>query len=137
LNARDIEGVTKLLLDNTTLDVYGIGSERGKGMTHYRVTFENAKGLPGRAEARCFDGEWLILVWAGPRSKEVLINVERVEEEQGHIAHIRSYYFCPEVIAEIAAEIGANAWSSPHGQNQPPETQARIAASAILPWVTR
>jgi RNA polymerase sigma-70 factor (ECF subfamily) len=137
LNARDIEGVTKLLLDNTTLDVYGVGSERGKGMTHYRVTFENAKGLPGRAEARCIHGEWLILVWAGPPSKEVLINVERVEEEQGHIAQIRSYYFCPEVIAEIAAEIGANAWSSPDGQNQPPETQARIAASAHLPWVTR
>ena len=36
LNARDIERVTKLLLDNTTLDVYGIGSERGTGMTHYR-----------------------------------------------------------------------------------------------------
>ena len=137
LNARDIEGVTKLLLDNTTLDIYGIGSERGKGMTHYRVTFENAKGLPGRAEARCIGDEWLILAWAGPSDKEVLINVERVEEEQGHIAHIRSYYFCPEVIAEIAAEIGAKAWSSPHGQNQPPETQARISASAILPWVTR
>lgn len=137
LNARDIEGVTKMLLDNTTLDVYGVGSERGKGMIHYRVSFENAKGLPGRAEARCFGGEWLILVWAGPPCTEVLTNVERVEEEQGHIAHIRSYYFCPEVIAEIAAEIGANAWSSPHGQNQPPETQARIAASAILPWVTR
>ena len=137
LNARDIEGVTKLLLDTTILEVYGIGSERGKNMTHYRVTFENAKGLPGRAEAKCFGGEWLILVWAGPPSKEVLINVERVEEEQGQIAQIRSYYFCPEVIIEIAAEIGAKAWSSPHGQNQPPETQARIAASALLPWVTR
>lgn len=137
LNTRDVEAVTKLLLDNTTLDVYGIGSERGKRMNHYRVTFENARGLPGRAEARCFAGEWLILVWAGQPSSEVLINVERVEEEQEHIAHIGSYYFCPEVIAEIAAEIGVTAWSSPHGQNQPPETQASIAASAILPWVTR
>ena len=136
LNARDIEGVTNLLLDNTTLDVYGIGSERGTGMIHYRVTFENAKGAPGRAEVVCYRGEWIILVWAGPTSKEVLINVERVEEEEGRIGHIRSYYFCPEVIAEIANDIGAKAWASPHGQNQPLETQSRIVASAILPWVS-
>ncbi|HKN01067.1 MAG TPA: RNA polymerase sigma factor [Candidatus Binataceae bacterium] len=136
LNARDIEGVTNLLLENTTLDVYGIGSERGTGMSHYRVTFENAKGAPGRAEGVCYCGEWLILVWAGPAPKEVLINVERVEEEEGHIAHIRSYYFCPEIIAEIASEIGARAWVSPHGQNQPADTQSRIVASAILPWAS-
>jgi RNA polymerase sigma-70 factor, ECF subfamily len=137
LNARDPDGVTKLLLDNTTLDVCGIGGERGKEMIHYRVSFENAKGAPGRAEALCLRGEWLVLVWAGPPSNEVLINVERVEEEEGHIAHIRSYYFCPEVIAEIAQEIGARSWASPHGQNQPPETQSRIVASAILPWASR
>ena len=136
LNARDVEAVTNLLLENATLDVYGVGSERGKKMNHYRVSFENAKGAPGRAEARCVGGEWLVLVWAGPPSNEVLINVERVEEEDGHIAHIRSYYFCPEVIAEVADEIGAKAWASPHGQNQPLETQSRIVASAILPWTS-
>jgi RNA polymerase sigma-70 factor (ECF subfamily) len=136
LNGRDLEGVTNLLLENTTLDVCGIGSERGTKMIHYRVSFENAKGAPGRVEGVCYRGEWLILVWAGLPSSEVLINVERVEEEKGHIAHIRSYYFCPEVIAEIASEIGAKAWASPHGQNQPPETQSRIVASAILPWAS-
>jgi RNA polymerase sigma-70 factor (ECF subfamily) len=134
LNARDLEGVTKLLLENTTLDVYGIGSERGTRMNHYRVTFENAKGAPGRAESLYYRGEWLVLVWAGPPSNEVLINVERVEEDDGHLAHIRSYYFCPEIIAEIAGEIGAKSWASPHGQNQPAETQPSIVASAILPW---
>src|SRR5262249_29628539 len=102
LNARDVEAVTNLLLDNTTLDVGCIGGERGKRMNHHRVSFENAKGTPGRAEAVSFEGEWLLVVWAGAAANEVLINVERLEEEEGHIAHIRSYYFCPEVIAEIA-----------------------------------
>jgi RNA polymerase sigma-70 factor (ECF subfamily) len=37
LNARDVEAVTDLLLDNTTLEVCGIGSERGTRMNHYRV----------------------------------------------------------------------------------------------------
>jgi RNA polymerase sigma-70 factor, ECF subfamily len=134
LNARDVEAVTNLLLDNTALDVYGIGSERGKRMNHYRVSFENAKGAPGRAQAVCFEGEWLLVGWAGAASNEALINVERIEEEDRHIAHIRSYYFCPEVIAEIATAIGAKAWGSPHGQNQPPHTQSELAASAILPW---
>jgi RNA polymerase sigma-70 factor, ECF subfamily len=134
LNARDVAAVTDLLLDSTTLDVCGVGSERRKAMNHYRVSFENAKGAPGRAEAVSFEGEWLLVVWGGVVSNEVLINVERLEEEAGHIAHIRSYYFCPEVIAEIAGEIGAQAWASPHGQNQPPHTQSQIAASAILPW---
>ena len=112
LNARDVEAVTELLLDNTTLDVCGIGSERGKRMNHYRVSFENAKAAPGRAEAVSFEGEWLLVVWAGAPSDEALVNVERLEEEDGHIAYIRSYYFCPEVIAEIAGEIGAKAWAS-------------------------
>ena len=134
LNARDVEAVTDLLLDNTTLEVCGIGSERGKRMNHYRVSFENAKAAPGRAEAVSFEGEWLLVVWAGAPSDEALVNVERLEEEDGHIAYIRSYYFCPEVIAEIAGEIGAKASVSPHGQNQPPHTQSQIAASAILPW---
>lgn len=44
---RDVEAVTSSLLDNTMLDVYGIGSERGKRMNNYRVSFENAGGLPG------------------------------------------------------------------------------------------
>ena len=110
LNARDVEAVTELLLDNTTLDVCGIGSERGKRMNHYRVSFENAKAAPGRAEAVSFEGEWLLVVWAGAPSNEALINVERLEEEDGHVAYIRSSYFCHEVIAEIAGEIGARAW---------------------------
>lgn len=134
LNARDVEAVTDLLLDNTTLEVCGIGSERGKRMNHYRVSFENAKGAPGRAQAVSFQGEWLLVVWAGALSNEALINVERLGEEAGHIAHIRSYCFCPEVIAEIAGEIGAKAWASPHGQKQPSPTQSELAASAILPW---
>ena len=134
LNARDVEAVIDLLLDNTTLEVCGIGSERGEQMNHYRVSFENAKGAPGRAQAVSFADEWLLAVWGGAPSNEALINVERLEEEDGHIAYIRSYYFCPEVIAEIAGEIGAKAWASPHGQNQPPHTQSELAASAILPW---
>jgi hypothetical protein len=103
-------------------------------MNHYRVSFENAERAPGRAETVSFQGEWLLVVWAGALSKEALINVERLEEEAGHIAHIRSYYFCPEAIAEIAGEIGAKAWASRHGQNQPSHTQSELAASAILPW---
>jgi hypothetical protein len=103
-------------------------------MNHYQVSFENAKGASGRAEAVYFEGEWLLVVWAGAASNEALINVERIEEEDRHIAHIRSYYFCPEVIAEIATAIGAKAWVSQHGQNQPPHTQSELAASAILAW---
>ena len=134
LNARDVEAVTDLLLDNTTLEVCGIGSERGKRMTHYRVSFENAKGVPGRAQAVSFQGEWLLVAWVGPASNAALVNVERLEEGDGRIAHIRSYYFCPEVVGEIAGEIGAKAWASPHGQNQPPRTQSQLVASAVLPW---
>jgi hypothetical protein len=29
-------------------------------------------------------------VWAGAASNEALINLERLEEEEGHIAHLRS-----------------------------------------------
>jgi hypothetical protein len=78
LNARDVAAVTDLLLDNTTLDVCGIGGERGKGMNHYRVSFENTKRAPGRPEAVSFEREWLLVVWAGAASNEALINVEHL-----------------------------------------------------------
>jgi len=70
---------------------------------------------------------------AGAASNEALINVERLEEEHGHLASMRSYYSCPEVIAEIAGEIGAKASVSAHGQNPPPHTRSQIAAAPILP----
>ena len=86
-------------------------------MNNYRESFEKRRGAPGRAEAVSLQGEWLPVVWAGAACGEVLINVERLEEHDGHIAHIRGYYFCPEVIVEIAGEMGAKAWASPHGHN--------------------
>jgi RNA polymerase sigma-70 factor, ECF subfamily len=132
-NSRDLEGVTNLLLENTTLDIYGMGRERGKKMEHYRISMENAKTIGTRVEAISYHGEWLHVAWIGPTSAPVLSNVERFEEEDGHIAYIRSYFFSPEVIAEVAEEIGANAWGA-FGHTQPREVQASMVSSAVLPW---
>jgi RNA polymerase sigma-70 factor (ECF subfamily) len=134
-NARDLESVTKLLFENTTLDVYGIGAERGTRMEHFRAPTEGeeqrAVGL--RVVAVLFHDEWIVVGWAKPASDPVLVSVERFEEEDGHIAHVRSYFFCPETVAEIAGELGAKAWWSP-GYTQNPDVQSRLIAAAVLPW---
>ncbi len=136
-NARDVARVTDLLLDNVTLDVPGVGGERGKNMIWVRASME----LDGRkvranpiAEAVMYQGEWIIVTWQSPRSASILRSVERFEEEDGRIARIQEYAYCPETLAEIAAELGAK--PSQHAYHQTPEVLSRMISSAALPWTS-
>jgi RNA polymerase sigma-70 factor (ECF subfamily) len=126
-NARDVDLVTALLVDNVTLDVPGVGGERGKNMIWLRTSSEESK-----AEAVMYNGEWIVVQWGGPRSAPILVTAERFEEEDGYVSRIREYFYCPETLAEIAAELGSHA--RPHGYHQDPDVLARMIGSAILPW---
>jgi len=126
-NARDVDRVTALLLENVTLEVPGVGGERGKNMIWLRTSSEES-----RAEAVMYNGEWIVVQWGGPRSTPILVTVERFEEEDGRVARIREYFYCPETLAEIATELGSH--PRQHGYHQPPEVLSRMISSAVLPW---
>ncbi len=117
-NARDVERVTNLLLENVTLEVPGVGGERGKQMIWVRASM-GAESAALRVEAAMYRGEWIVLVWAGEGPGRVLVSLSRFEEEDGYIARIRNYTYCPETVAELGAELGVPVW--PRSYHQTPE----------------
>ncbi|HTR63540.1 MAG TPA: sigma-70 family RNA polymerase sigma factor [Candidatus Binataceae bacterium] len=137
--ARDVNAITGLLLENVTLEVPGVGGERGKSMVWIHSSLDvptpNNPNPPQRnwvSETVQYQGEWIVAIWQAPRSASVLAGVNRFEEVEGRIARIWEYHFCPDTIAEVAAALGAKAMN--HGYRHSPEVLANVIASAVLPW---
>jgi RNA polymerase sigma-70 factor (ECF subfamily) len=109
-NARDLDRLTALLLEDSVAEVVGIGTSYGRkpireSSLYYSLFLE--KGEP-RAERRTVDGEELIVFWysdiedpANNAVREVL----RLEELEGQIARLRYYTFCPETVSEICGAL--------------------------------
>ena len=139
--ARDVQGVTALLLENVTLEVPGVGGAGGKP----RVWVQSSMDMPTpnnpnperreiTNEVVQYHGQWIMVAWQGPRSDSILAGVNRFEEEGGRIARIWEYHFCPETIAEVAAELGAT--PAQHDYHQGPEILSGMIGSAVLPWTS-
>jgi len=62
----------------------------------------------------------------------VLSDVLRLEEADGLIGRIVDYYFCPDTLALVAAELGLPL--SPAGYHQGAEILPRMIATTTLPW---
>ena len=128
-NARDVDGMTDLLLENVTLDVPGVGGERGKNMIWVRASLSHSSF---RSEPLLYHGEWIVATWDKQGSERVLASVNRFEEQDGAIARIREYAYCPDTINEVAAELGVKA--APRKYHQDPATLQRMIAASNLPW---
>jgi RNA polymerase sigma-70 factor (ECF subfamily) len=126
-NARDLDRLTALLLDSATVEIVGVVTEYGpEAPRHPRtgsfagtmspITMDDRGGVPPellegylgtipRCEVRVHRGEPILLFWyehdAGPAVRTVMT----VETEGDRIARVRNYFFTPEVIAEIGAEL--------------------------------
>src|SRR5262245_52804818 len=60
-----------------------------------------------RLERVEFDGEPIVLFFCTfPRREARLVSVFRFEEQDGLIARIRSYIFCPETVREVGEKLG-------------------------------
>ena len=124
-NAHDLDRLVSLLLDTATADVVGIATEYGPGkmkqsdtgsLYHslfspisHAVAVEFLAGYRGglaRAERREHRGEPILVSWYDHDEGPVVRDVIRITEEEGRVASIRFYFFCPEVIAEISGELG-------------------------------
>ena len=127
-NARDVERLTALLLDSSTVEIVALVTEYGKdapkdprtgsfaGMLA-PFTIDERGGVPSellvgyrpsppRCEVRAYRGGFVLVFWCehddGPRVR----SVAELTTEAGSIAGLRNYFFSPEVISEVCGELG-------------------------------
>ena len=124
-NARDLNGLTALLLDAVVLEFPGLSIEYGveaarrgslSGVLFGDPSSERSgigrayrSGLHARPpllELRMHRGEPLLLGWFAHDAGEAVRAISRVSVEGERVAHIRTYLQSPEVLTEICAELG-------------------------------
>lgn len=120
---RDLAAVTALLLDTSTVEVVGVTTEYGKqGKISWGMMFgserlaesvgiearfvQGALPTPPRRELRVHRGEPIVLAWYAHADGEYVRAIDRVELDGEHIARLRNYFFTPDVLAEVCAELG-------------------------------
>lgn len=116
--AADVPALLALMMDNGAVENVGCSVAAGrtafaqKDGWFYKLVGGHPEWPPqfayeaARLECRVFHGEPVLLGFATRRGKEALEQVLRFEEQDGSIARIRGYAFCPEVIREVGAELG-------------------------------
>ena len=119
-NARDIDGLTSLLLDHVTLDFPGLHTDYGAaaarralGTTMSHASLATAPewrhGMleaSARFESRTHRGEQIVLAWWQHEDGEAVRGFSIVDSEGDRIAAIRTYFHTPEAIAELCRELG-------------------------------
>jgi RNA polymerase sigma-70 factor (ECF subfamily) len=126
LNGSDLNGLLALMLDTATIEMPGNLVEVG------RKEFERAGSwlwqavhvhpdLPAEMrppkfvnERAIYKGEPIMLAFLVDGGFRLLMAVVRFEELDGQIARIRAYDFSPEVIQEVAADLGLAAGLVPY-----------------------
>ena len=123
-NAHDLDRLVSLLLDTATADVVGIATEYGPGKMKQSDTgslyhslcspishavaeefLDGYRGGLARVERKEHRGEPILVSWYDHNEGPAVRDVIRLTEEDGRVASIRFYFFCPEVIAEICGEL--------------------------------
>ncbi len=113
-NARDLPGLLELMLDGATIEMYGHVYEAGreafqrKGGWFHHNFYNPWDGRPSDAvwEVVEFRGEPVVLVLYGAEGERVVGGVMRFEVSEGAVARIRVYALCPDVVEEVARELG-------------------------------
>lgn len=127
-NARDVEQLTALLLDSSTVEIVGLVTEYGKdapkdphtgsfaGMLG-PLTADDRGGVPSellagyrpvppRCEVRAYRGGFVLVFWCEHDDGPHVRSVAAVATEAGSIVELRNYFFSPEVISEVCSELG-------------------------------
>jgi RNA polymerase sigma-70 factor (ECF subfamily) len=110
-NAGDLDRLTALLLDTTTMEYPGVVVEYGARAVRDGSLTGTLRGcidgthppppVAPRCEVRAHRGESILLWWQGDEVHAVV----RVEVDGDRIARMRNYYNAPEVLAEVCREL--------------------------------
>ena len=116
--AADIPGLVGLMLDTGSVENVGCSVDVGRAAFarkpgwFYGLVYGHPEWPPqfayeaARLERRLFHDEPVALGFCTRRGREKLEQVIRFEEQDGRIARIRGYAFCPETMRAIGAELG-------------------------------
>jgi RNA polymerase sigma-70 factor (ECF subfamily) len=117
-NAADLEALLALMHDGGQVENVGCGLEYGRDSFRTRESWFHA-ALKGHAEwpaelqyeaprmqVVLVAGEPVALGFVTRRGREALEQVMRVDEDEGRIARLRGYAFCPETMRAIGEELG-------------------------------
>lgn len=127
-NAGDIDRVTSLLLDTVAVEVVGATTQYGPeaarrtvlhGMLFgvARMATADVNGgmearfmqgvLPSapRVEAVAHRGDWVLLHWYAHRDGEAVRAITRIQPDGDRVARLQNYFFNPDFIAEVCAEL--------------------------------
>jgi RNA polymerase sigma-70 factor (ECF subfamily) len=120
---RDLDAVAALLLDTSIVEVVGVTTEVGKrGNIGWGMMFGSevlAKGIgvqpefvcdalpsPPRREVRIHRGEPIVLAWYAHADGDFVRAIDRLDIDGDHVTRIRNYFFTPDALAEVCAELG-------------------------------
>src|SRR5437016_1926863 len=117
--AKDVAGVVGLMLDGGSGENVGNSFHIGRGHPSegtpeflYKVVHGHDEWPPQtrpdsvRIERVDFEGEPIVLLFATRWGSEALEVIFRFEEQEGRIARIRAYGFCPETIRAVGEALG-------------------------------
>lgn len=124
-NAQDLDRLTKLLLDTSSVDVVGTHTDFGPeaaarnaffGMLFGAERLAQGSGIEPRfsqralpraprCEARVHRGEPILLLWYAHEDGEAVRAINRVELEGERIARLKNYFYTPEALAELCQEL--------------------------------
>jgi RNA polymerase sigma-70 factor, ECF subfamily len=124
-NRRDAPRVAALLLEQVSIEVQGVGGERGRGANWIRFAMSGYAGDRTDRhwlECRELAGEPLVIHLTGTESDPILEEVWRFEEDEGKIARIKDYCYCPETLTELGAQLNLQVIT--HGYHGPEEKGA-------------
>jgi len=121
----DLPALTALLLETVTVEMPGcavdlslaVTKDPRSGILYHTLLSPLSAGTPtryldgydgGRARAeRVFHrGEHVILLWYGHTDGEAVRCIIRSRLEEGQISALRIYYFSPELLTDVAGELG-------------------------------
>jgi RNA polymerase sigma-70 factor (ECF subfamily) len=109
-NARDLDRLTALLLDTTTLEYPGFKIEYGadavragslQGTLFGCPDEAQPLAIPPRCELRTHRGDAILLWWSGDEVHAVV----RVDVAGDRVVRLCNYYHAPEVITEVCREL--------------------------------
>jgi RNA polymerase sigma-70 factor (ECF subfamily) len=134
-NAGDLDGLTALLLETASVEVVSATTQYGREAARRTVlhgmlfgvkrmaTADVNGGIEARlmqgivpeaprVELRAHRGEWVLLHWYAHHDGEAVRAVTRLELEGDRVARLRNFFFNPDLIAEVCAELGLSSRSN-------------------------
>lgn len=127
-NAGDLDRLASLLLDTASVEVVGATTQYGPEAARRTVLYGMLYGsrrmatadtnggieprfiqrvLPSAPRVECVAhrGEWILLHWYAHEDGEAVRAVTRLAPDGDRVAHLRNYFYNPDVLAEVCAEL--------------------------------